>query len=472
MSDAVGTMARDASALPFVQDGRAPLVDDGAMGTHRRARPAARSDDRPPARAARSGRSSAPSAAPRPGHAVAWWVGLVVRGSLPAADRRGVGVADRGRHRRRRRSPRRSSRWPSCSSPPRSSARCTRRIGSTLGDRTATSLNDRLMAATLDPPGVAHLERADLTDDLTMARDFDLGITGPPLSYAMNFIADGFVGAVLRRRLGDRARLVRLVAGDRARARLVGDPLAAAGERDLARPPHAGGPARPAPRRVLVPPGRRPAGGQGGPPVRPRRLGDRALHARSAGASTTCSTRRPGCARGRCSAAWSIVARRQRAGVLDARRPRRRRPASTWRRRSSPSRPRSASARSPSAGSTGRSTAPPRRSPRCVRLESVMPPAGAAGHRRRVAAADRRRAAPSCASATSSFGYPGGPLVLDGFDLDDPGRHVAGHRRPERRRQDDAGQAAVPALRPDRRRASRSTASTCASSTSTRGAPA
>ena len=27
-----------------------------------------------------------------------------------------------------------------------------------------------------------------------MARDFDLGITGPPLSYAMNFIADGFVG--------------------------------------------------------------------------------------------------------------------------------------------------------------------------------------------------------------------------------------------------------------------------------------
>ena len=26
-----------------------------------------------------------------------------------------------------------------------------------------------------------------------MARDFDLGITGPPLSYAMNFIADGFV---------------------------------------------------------------------------------------------------------------------------------------------------------------------------------------------------------------------------------------------------------------------------------------
>ncbi len=29
-----------------------------------------------------------------------------------------------------------------------------------------------------------------------MARDFDLGITGPPLSYSMNFIADGLVGLV------------------------------------------------------------------------------------------------------------------------------------------------------------------------------------------------------------------------------------------------------------------------------------
>ena len=45
-----------------------------------------------------------------------------------------------------------------------------------------------------------------------------------------------------------------------------------------------------------------------------------------------------------------------------------------------------------------------------------------------------------------------GRPVLEGFDLDDPGRRVAGDRRPERRRQDHAGQAAVPALRPDRRR--------------------
>jgi ATP-binding cassette subfamily B protein len=69
-------------------------------------------------------------------------------------------------------------------------------LGYDLGNRTSTALNDRLMAATLGPPGVAHLERADLTDDLSMARDFDLGITGPPLSYSMNFIADGLVGLV------------------------------------------------------------------------------------------------------------------------------------------------------------------------------------------------------------------------------------------------------------------------------------
>jgi len=69
-------------------------------------------------------------------------------------------------------------------------------LGADLGNRTATALNDRLMAATLDPPGVAHLERADLSDDLSMARDFDLGITGPPLSYGINFLADGLVGLV------------------------------------------------------------------------------------------------------------------------------------------------------------------------------------------------------------------------------------------------------------------------------------
>jgi ATP-binding cassette subfamily B protein len=65
--------------------------------------------------------------------------------------------------------------------------------GQNLGSRTAAWLNDRLMAACLQPPGIGHLERPELTNDLTMARDFDLGITGPPLSISMDFIAVGLV---------------------------------------------------------------------------------------------------------------------------------------------------------------------------------------------------------------------------------------------------------------------------------------
>ncbi len=64
-------------------------------------------------------------------------------------------------------------------------------VGASLGWRAASWMNDRLLAATTAPPGLAHLERPDLTDDLTMARDFDLGITGPPLYISMSFIDDG-----------------------------------------------------------------------------------------------------------------------------------------------------------------------------------------------------------------------------------------------------------------------------------------
>jgi ABC-type multidrug transport system fused ATPase/permease subunit len=40
---------------------------------------------------------------------------------------------------------------------------------------------------------MGHLEDPGLTSDLTVARDFDLGMTGPPLSYSMDFIAGGMV---------------------------------------------------------------------------------------------------------------------------------------------------------------------------------------------------------------------------------------------------------------------------------------
>lgn len=130
-----------------------------------------------------------------PGHAITWWAGVVLRGVLPAA----IAV---------------TSGWLIAAVTDGSALTgplvtmavvfvasqvigpLHEAIGFDLGNRTATSLNDRLMAATLDPPGIAHLERADLADDLSMARDFDLGITGPPLSYSMNFIADGLVLAV------------------------------------------------------------------------------------------------------------------------------------------------------------------------------------------------------------------------------------------------------------------------------------
>src|SRR5260221_5285975 len=40
---------------------------------------------------------------------------------------------------------------------------------------------------------MGHLENPRLTTDLTMARDFDLGISGPPMSISMGFIASGLV---------------------------------------------------------------------------------------------------------------------------------------------------------------------------------------------------------------------------------------------------------------------------------------
>ena len=40
---------------------------------------------------------------------------------------------------------------------------------------------------------MGHLEDPALTTDLTVARDFDLGMTGPPLSISMDFIAGGLV---------------------------------------------------------------------------------------------------------------------------------------------------------------------------------------------------------------------------------------------------------------------------------------
>src|SRR5688572_20406323 len=69
-------------------------------------------------------------------------------------------------------------------------------VSHNLGDRTAAFLYDRLTGMCVRPPGLAHLEDPALAADLTVARDFDLGMTGPPLSYSMDFIAGGLVGMI------------------------------------------------------------------------------------------------------------------------------------------------------------------------------------------------------------------------------------------------------------------------------------
>lgn len=69
-------------------------------------------------------------------------------------------------------------------------------VGTNLGNRTAAWLYDELTSACVSLPGMGHLEDPRLTTDLTMARDFDLGISGPPIFISMGFIASGLVEMV------------------------------------------------------------------------------------------------------------------------------------------------------------------------------------------------------------------------------------------------------------------------------------
>lgn len=130
-----------------------------------------------------------------PGLATAWWVLLILRGVMPAllavATGTLIGAVDDGE----------PLGGPlvfvgvvfvmfSVLTP------LHQAVSSNLGSRLAAWLYDRLMIATTTPPGMGHLERPELTNDLTMARDFDLGITGPPLDISMDFIASGLVQMV------------------------------------------------------------------------------------------------------------------------------------------------------------------------------------------------------------------------------------------------------------------------------------
>ena len=127
--------------------------------------------------------------------AVAWWVVLVLRGILPAlfAIALGtlVGAVQRGE----------DLVAPlalvgAVFVPLQVLSPIHRALGANLGSRTAAWLYDRLAIACVRPPGMGHLESPTLTSDLTMARDFDLGITGPPMSISMDFIGAGLVELV------------------------------------------------------------------------------------------------------------------------------------------------------------------------------------------------------------------------------------------------------------------------------------
>jgi ABC-type multidrug transport system fused ATPase/permease subunit len=127
--------------------------------------------------------------------ALAWWTTLLLRGILPAAFAIAMGVVvaavQRGEP----------------LGPPLAFVGAVfvllqvlspihQALSTNLGDRTAAWLYDRLTDACVRPPGMGHLEDPALTNDLTVARDFDLAMTGPPLSISMDFIAAGLVEMV------------------------------------------------------------------------------------------------------------------------------------------------------------------------------------------------------------------------------------------------------------------------------------
>jgi ATP-binding cassette subfamily B protein len=126
-----------------------------------------------------------------PGLAAAWWALVVARGALPAALTLAVGAvvgAVQGGH--------------GLVAPLAAAGLVFVAVsalgpvhdatGANLGARASSWLHDRLLAACVVPTGLAHLERPDLGDDLSTARDFDLGIMAPPLRTSMPQIGSGF----------------------------------------------------------------------------------------------------------------------------------------------------------------------------------------------------------------------------------------------------------------------------------------
>ncbi|WP_432885145.1 ABC transporter ATP-binding protein [Kribbella sp. CA-245084] len=69
-------------------------------------------------------------------------------------------------------------------------------VSANLGSRVSAYLNDRLAEACVGPPGIGHLEDPALSEDLTVAREFDHGQTGPPMYLNVDFVAGSLVELV------------------------------------------------------------------------------------------------------------------------------------------------------------------------------------------------------------------------------------------------------------------------------------
>ncbi|NIK55314.1 ABC transporter ATP-binding protein [Kribbella shirazensis] len=130
-----------------------------------------------------------------PGLAAAWWVLLLARGALPAvfAIAMGwlVGAVQDG----------------DPLAAPLSLMGTTfvllqvltpvhQAVSANLGSRVSAYLNDTLAKACVGPPGIGHLEDPGLSEDLTVAREFDRGQTGPPMYMNVDFVAGSLVELV------------------------------------------------------------------------------------------------------------------------------------------------------------------------------------------------------------------------------------------------------------------------------------
>jgi len=62
-------------------------------------------------------------------------------------------------------------------------------VSMNLGSMVSARLNDRLATACVAPAGIGHLEDPELAADLTTAREFDRGISGPPMYLNVDFIS-------------------------------------------------------------------------------------------------------------------------------------------------------------------------------------------------------------------------------------------------------------------------------------------